>query len=47
MAEILYDQIPSLDLADFTRGEPNPKRWVDITAGEFLSQRLKEIGLKK
>jgi isopenicillin N synthase-like dioxygenase len=25
----------------------NPKRWEDITAGEFLSQRLKEIGLKK
>lgn len=25
----------------------NPKRWEDITAGEFLDQRLKEIGLKK
>jgi isopenicillin N synthase-like dioxygenase len=25
----------------------NPKRWEDITAGEFLTQRLKEIGLKK
>ncbi|MBY0435359.1 MAG: isopenicillin N synthase family oxygenase [Cyclobacteriaceae bacterium] len=25
----------------------NPKRWPDITAGEFLNQRLKEIGLKK
>ncbi len=27
--------------------EENPKRWEDITAGEFLTQRLKEIGLKK
>jgi len=25
----------------------NPKRWNDITAGEFLDQRLREIGLKK
>lgn len=25
----------------------NPKIWDDITAGEFLNQRLKEIGLKK
>jgi len=25
----------------------NPKRWDDITAGEFLNQRLAEIGLKK
>ena len=25
----------------------HPKLWDDITAGEFLSQRLKEIGLKK
>ena len=25
----------------------NPKLWADITAGEFLNQRLKEIGLKK
>jgi isopenicillin N synthase-like dioxygenase len=24
----------------------NPKQWEDITAGEFLDQRLKEIGLK-
>jgi isopenicillin N synthase-like dioxygenase len=24
----------------------HPKRWSDITAGEFLNQRLKEIGLK-
>ena len=27
--------------------QENPKRWEDITAGDFLSQRLKEIGLKK
>lgn len=25
----------------------NPKKWEDITAGEFLNQRLVEIGLKK
>jgi hypothetical protein len=25
----------------------NPKRWDDITAGEFLEQRLAEIGLRK
>ncbi len=25
----------------------NPKQWEDITAGEFLDQRLHEIGLKK
>jgi len=25
----------------------HPKHWDDITAGEFLNQRLKEIGLKK
>lgn len=27
--------------------EKHPKLWDDITAGEFLSQRLREIGLKK
>ena len=27
--------------------DQNPKQWLDITAGEFLSQRLREIGLKK
>jgi len=27
--------------------EENPKRWTDITAGEFLDQRLAEIGLKR
>jgi len=25
----------------------DPKIWEDITAGEFLDQRLREIGLKK
>jgi isopenicillin N synthase-like dioxygenase len=25
----------------------SPKKWEDITAGEFLDQRLREIGLKK
>lgn len=25
----------------------NPRQWKDITAGEFLDQRLREIGLKK
>ncbi|MDZ7645771.1 MAG: 2-oxoglutarate and iron-dependent oxygenase domain-containing protein [Cytophagales bacterium] len=27
--------------------EKHPKLWEDITAGEFLNQRLREIGLKK
>jgi isopenicillin N synthase-like dioxygenase len=27
--------------------EANPKRWPDITAGDFLNERLAEIGLKK
>lgn len=27
--------------------QENPKKWEDITAGEFLDQRLAEIGLKK
>lgn len=27
--------------------EQHPKLWADITAGEFLDQRLREIGLKK
>ncbi|NOS55832.1 MAG: isopenicillin N synthase family oxygenase [Cyclobacteriaceae bacterium] len=27
--------------------EANPKLWDDITAGDFLNQRLREIGLKK
>lgn len=28
-------------------GAGNPQRWPDITAGEFLDQRLAEIGLRK
>ncbi|MGH8119182.1 MAG: isopenicillin N synthase family dioxygenase [Gammaproteobacteria bacterium] len=28
-------------------GAENPKRWDDITAGEFLDERLAEIGLKR
>lgn len=28
-------------------GPSNPRKWEDITAGEFLDQRLSEIGLKK
>ena len=27
--------------------EEHPKAYPDITAGEFLNQRLREIGLKK
>jgi len=27
--------------------DDNPRKWDDITAGEFLNQRLAEIGLKK
>jgi hypothetical protein len=27
--------------------EDNPKQFEDITAGAFLEQRLKELGLKK
>ncbi len=27
--------------------DENPKQWVDITAGEFLNERLREIGLKR
>jgi isopenicillin N synthase-like dioxygenase len=30
-----------------TVSKENPKKWDDITAGEFLDQRLAEIGLKK
>jgi hypothetical protein len=30
-----------------TVNNENPKKWDDITAGEFLDQRLAEIGLKK
>ena len=37
----------SLAALDNCVGSGNPRQWEDITAGEFLSQRLKEIGLKK
>lgn len=34
MSEILYDQIPSLDLADFTSGDPERKKKFVATLGE-------------
>lgn len=37
----------SLAALPSTVDQENPKRWDDITAGEFLDQRLAEIGLKK
>ena len=37
----------SLAALDSCVDESNPKQWTDITAGEFLDQRLREIGLKK
>jgi isopenicillin N synthase-like dioxygenase len=37
----------SLAALDSCVDESNPKQWADITAGEFLDQRLREIGLKK
>ena len=36
-----------LDVLDSCVDENNPKQYEDITAGEFLDQRLKELGLKK
>jgi len=38
-----------MDLASLSScvDDAHPKLWDDITAGEFLNQRLKEIGLKK
>ncbi|MGL1885270.1 MAG: isopenicillin N synthase family oxygenase [Reichenbachiella sp.] len=36
-----------LSCLDNCMGEKNPKLYEDITAGEFLHQRLAEIGLKK
>jgi len=27
--------------------DANPKKYTDITAGEYLDERLREIGLKK
>lgn len=37
----------SLAALDSCVDQSNPKLWTDITAGEFLDQRLREIGLKK
>jgi isopenicillin N synthase-like dioxygenase len=37
----------SLAALDSCVDQSNPKQWSDITAGEFLDQRLREIGLKK
>lgn len=37
----------SLAALDSCVDESNPKIWEDITAGDFLDQRLREIGLKK
>jgi len=36
-----------LDVLDSCVDENNPKQYEDITAGEFLDQRLRELGLKK
>ncbi|APY00329.1 isopenicillin N synthase-like dioxygenase [Lacinutrix venerupis] len=36
-----------LDVLDSCVDENNPKQYEDITAGEFLNQRLIELGLKK
>jgi len=37
----------SLNVLDNCIDENNPKQFEDITAGEFLEERLKELGLKK
>jgi len=36
-----------LDVLENCIDEANPKKYEDITAGDFLNQRLKELGLKK
>ncbi|MDG1246619.1 MAG: 2-oxoglutarate and iron-dependent oxygenase domain-containing protein [Polaribacter sp.] len=36
-----------LDVLENCIDEENPKKYEDITAGDFLNQRLKELGLKK
>lgn len=36
-----------LDVLDSCIDENNPKQFEDITAGEFLNERLRELGLKK
>jgi hypothetical protein len=36
-----------LNCLDFCINEERPKHYADITAGEYLDERLREIGLKK
>ncbi|MFT4805811.1 MAG: isopenicillin N synthase-like dioxygenase, partial [Psychroserpens sp.] len=36
-----------LDVLDSCIDDENPKQFEDITAGEFLNERLIELGLKK
>ena len=36
-----------LDVLEECIDQKNPKKFEDITAGEFLEQRLHELGLKK
>jgi isopenicillin N synthase-like dioxygenase len=36
-----------LDVLENCIDENNPKKFDDITAGDFLDERLKELGLKK
>lgn len=36
-----------LDVLNGCIDKNNPKRFEDITAGEFLNERLRELGLKK
>ena len=36
-----------LDVLDGCIDENNPKQFDDITAGEFLNERLRELGLIK
>jgi isopenicillin N synthase-like dioxygenase len=37
----------SLAVLENCTDDAHPKQWDDITAGEFLDERLREIGLKK
>ena len=36
-----------LDVLDSCVDDKNPKQFDDITAGQFLDERLRELGLKK
>jgi hypothetical protein len=36
-----------LDVLENCIDENNPKQFDDITSGEFLDERLRELGLKK